>query len=152
MKHYFLPIEENPHQALNSLWATLYQKRFEPDIIHVVFEGNAKETLDQIVDNIKIIVENYDLNCEVDSLVLEEKNELKKVIEKHNDSNSNLSLDISGASKYLTGKILSSLDRDIFDYIFLTEIAEEDRDKMFPTIDHDKLNVIDLKTDVEEDY
>jgi len=152
MKHYFLPIEEEPNQALNSLWAVIYQKRFEPDMIHVVFKENSKDTLDQIVDNIKIIVENYDLNCEVESLVLGEGDDLKRFIVKHDDRNSLLSLDISGASKYTTGKILSSLEHDVFDHIFLTEIEEEESERWFPVIEHDKVNVLDLKKDEEEVY
>ncbi len=152
MKHYFLPIEEKPNQALNSLWATLYQKRFEPDMIHLVHKENAQDTVDTTMDNIKIIVENYDLNCEVESLVLGEETELKNIIENHNDNNSILSLDISGASKYTTGRILSSLKGGIFDHIFLTQIEEEESDKWFPVIDHEKVNVIDLKNDEEEGY
>lgn len=149
MNHYFLPVEKEQKCALNSIWAIIYEEKIKPEMLHLMFTEN-DDIFEDFIKNIKTIIEHYDLNCEVDAIIIEQNSELDRLIEKHKDKDSKFVLDISGASKHLASKILCSVDKDIFDHIFLTDVKANDEDKWFPTIENEKVNVMDLKKSEKE--
>lgn len=149
MKHYFMPIEKDPNHALNSLWAVLYEGRFLPEVVHIIIiKDEERDLFEDMVNNVKTVTDNYDMNCEVEAMISDKDMRLEEMIENRYDDRTQLVLDISGASKNLTAKILSSVDGDIFDKIYSLEIHKsEEKTKWYPQIDSEKISVVDLKKD-----
>jgi len=136
--------------AVNSLWAVLRQERFEPEELYIVFEEESGKT-ESLKDDLEQVLKNYDLDCSVESYILDEMKDVRQMIDGHTDDEKNtVALDISAASKLRTAEVLIDKGCDLFDHIFYLEISGSERSFPLPTIEKNKLNLKDLRNELTE--
>jgi len=151
MEKYVVLIGEEHRTALNSLWAVLIQKRFEPDELFLVLDGE-KELLGELEEDFELLLENYDADCSVKSSLFSDVQKVKDFIaDSEDDENGLIALDISAASKYTTAKVLMDEGSKIFDHIFYLKVDEaEEKTNLLPTIERNQLRLLDLKSEQME--
>jgi len=149
MDKYTALIGEEHRTALNSLWAVLNQNRFEPDELLLVLDEE-KEFSDELEEDFKLLLENYELDCSVESCLFSDVETVRHLIE--NPEDGFVALDITSASKHTTAKLLMDEISRIFDHIFYLEVDdEEEKTNLLPTIECSRVRLLDLKAEQREE-
>ncbi|MEF8835138.1 MAG: hypothetical protein V5A76_03190 [Candidatus Thermoplasmatota archaeon] len=148
MNNYIHLIDGEPRTALNSLWAVLKYERYEPDeLLLISIEG--KKGLEGLVEDFEGLLENYEIDCSVESRSIEEIDQLGEMVSRFlAGEDGQAVLDISAASKYMTAKVLMDSRSDLFDHVFYLQVeGMDEKEKPLPTIEKSKVGLEDLKAD-----
>ncbi|MFW6064245.1 MAG: hypothetical protein ACOC8Y_01575 [Candidatus Natronoplasma sp.] len=150
MNNYVTLVEGESRTALNSLWAILKYKRFEPDKI-LLISSDGETTVDELVKDFKKLLKNYEIDCSVESKSIEEIHKAGEIVSDFVMTGSEkVALDISAASKYMTTKVIIDSRPDLFDHVFYLDVEGIDlKERPFPTIEKSKVELKDLKLDGE---
>ncbi len=144
MDKYITLIGTEHRTAINSLWAVLKKGRFKPDELFLILDEEV-EFLDELEKDFKRLLESYKVDSSVESTLFSDVHDLRVLIE--DSSNGLMALDISAASKYTTAKVLMDKGENFFDYIFFLEIDDErERKKLLPTIERNRVRLLDLRS------
>ncbi|MEF8874481.1 MAG: hypothetical protein V5A88_07425 [Candidatus Thermoplasmatota archaeon] len=149
MHKYVALIDSNRWDTINGLWTVIKNDMYIPDIIYLLAEKNKEEIEDDLIDDFKAILNEYDINSEVETHIL--NNGLEDLEEIVGDEGSKAALDITGGTKHLAARVLANIPTSSFDHIFCLSIDEDiDPRRPLPTIDMRKIEMEDLKNQSRE--
>ncbi len=151
MQAYVSLVEEKRWIAVNGLWAVLKEKSYVPDEVYVIAKKEGMNELKDLVEDFGDLLNNHDIDSSVESYTFEDVEELCQTLEDISEENTEITLDLSAASEYMTAASMVNFEPERFSHVFYLSIDESTEDKMpLPMIDKNKTYLEDLKVERTE--
>ncbi len=151
MTTYLVLAGDEPWDTINGLWAVVKETDFRPDDLYILSEE--REYISSVNDNIKKILDHYNIDLEINTYVIgeeEPREKIESILNKKGDEK--IVIDITGGTKYLSADVLVHSDVNDFANIFcLFYLDEEHMSVPYPSIDKTRVELKDIKVrgDVE---
>jgi len=128
MKVYITFLGRSIWAVINSFYAVLKEKKFQPDLIYLIIEDLFEEKVDKVIDGLKILSEEFSFTTEIKEIFVQEAEffeagmQINALIQDLTTNNHTIAVDLTPGRKSLVAAVLIPLSKIYVEHIFYLAI------------------------------